>query len=100
MEKYLIGDKIRFTASIVKLGSVEPDIPDVVTISVYQADGTILLNKANASLTNTPGNYYYDWVIESLSETIPLIKNSQLIVLWDWSGSQKKKMNFTVEPVV
>ena len=99
MEKFLIGDTIRFTASIINLDG-DTDVPDVVTVTVYQADGTILLNKANANSTETPGNYYYDWTIDSLSEEIPLIKASQLIILWDWSGPQKKKMNFRVEPVV
>ena len=66
-EKYLIGDTIRFTASIINLDG-DTDVPDVVTVTVYQADGTILLNKANANSTEIPGNYYYDWTIDSLSE--------------------------------
>jgi hypothetical protein len=98
-EKYLIGDKIRFTASIVKLGSEEPDIPDVVQVTVYLKDGTKLLDKADANTTDTPGEYYYDWVITGTEDT-PLTKDCQLVVVWDWSGSQKKKMNFPVEPEV
>jgi len=94
-EKYLIGDKIRFTASIVKLGSNEPDIPDVVTVTVYQKDGTKLLDKKNANKTDIEGEYFYDWIIDS-----NLAKDSRLVVVWDWSGSQKKKMEFLVEPEV
>ena len=94
-EKYLIGDKIRFTASIIKLGSSEPDIPDVVTVSVYQKDGTKLLDKKDANETDIEGEYFYDWVIDS-----GLVKDNKLVVVWDWSGPQKKKMEFLVEPEV
>lgn len=99
MEKYLIGDTIRFTASIVKLGNEEPDVPDVVTVTVYQKDGTKLLDKEDASITDVPGEYYYDWLITGTEDT-QLIKSCNLIVVWDWSGDQKKRMEFPVIPEV
>jgi len=97
VENYLIGDKIRFTASIVNLDG-DTDVPGIVTVSVYQKDGTILLNKGAATATDTPGEYYYDWIITGPTEAIPLIKATDLIVVWDWTESQKKRMKFKVIP--
>jgi hypothetical protein len=98
-EKYLIGDTIRFTASILKLGSEEPDVPEVVTVTIYQKDGTKLLDKANASITDIPGNYIFDWKITG-TEGTPLIKDCDLVAVWDWSSSQKKRLEFLVIPEV
>lgn len=95
MEKYLIGDKIRFTASIVTLGNDEPYDPEMVTVSVFQKDGTKLLDKQKANKSEIVGEYYYDWIINS-----GLAKDNKLVVVWDWTGPQKKKMEFQVEPEV
>ncbi len=96
-EKYLIKDTIRFTASIVNLDG-DVDVPGEVTVSVYQRDGTVLLDKVSANTTNTPGEYYYDWKIDGTEET-PLIKACNLIVVWDFA-EQKKRMEFKVIPEV
>jgi len=91
-EKYLIGDTIRFTASIVKLDG-EPYYPDEVTVSVFLKDGTKLLDKAGADkIIGEEGEYKYDWLIDSKLE-----KDSKLVVIWDWSGPHKKKLEFLVE---
>jgi len=96
-EKYLIRDTIRFTASIVNLDG-EVDIPDVVTVTVYQRDGTKILDKANAIASDVLGEYYYDWKIDGTEET-PLVKACDLIVVWDFA-EQKKRMEFLVIPEV
>ena len=97
-EKYLIRDTIRFTASIVNLDG-EVDVPGEVTVSVYQKDGTVLLNGAVATADDVPGEYYYDWKIDGTEET-PLIKASDLIVVWDWDSIHKKRLKFSVIPEV
>ena len=97
-EKYLIRDTIRFTASIVNLDG-DVDVPGEVTVSVYQKDGTVLLNGATATADETPGEYYYDWKIDG-TETTPLIKASDLIVVWDWDSVHKKRLIFSVIPEV
>ena len=96
-EKYLIRDTIRFTASIVNLDG-DVDVPGEVTVSVYQKDGTVLLNGVAATPDATPGEYHYDWKIDGPSEEIPLIKASDLIVVWDWDSIHKKRMKFKVIP--
>ncbi len=94
-EKYLIGDTIRFAASIVKLDG-EPYYPDEVTVSVFLKDGTKLLDKAGADkIIGEEGEYKYDWLIDSKLE-----KDSKLVVIWDWSGPHKKKLEFLVEPEI
>ena len=97
VENYLIKDTIRFTASIVNLDG-DTDVPGEVTVSVYQKDGTVLLNGAAATPDVTPGEYHYDWKIDGPSEEIPLIKASDLIVVWDWDSIHKKRMKFKVIP--
>ena len=94
-EKYLIKDTIRFTASIVGLDG-ETEVPGIVTVTVYHKDGTVLLNAGAATVDETPGDYYYDWKIDGPSEDIPLVKASDLIVVWDWDGIHKKRLKFKV----
>ena len=98
-EKYLIRDTIRFTASIVGLDG-ETEIPDVATVTVYQKDGTKLLDKGTAIADTIPGEYYYDWKIDNSVVENPLIKACDLIVVWDWTADQKKRMEFKVIPEV
>jgi hypothetical protein len=87
---YLIGDTIRFTASIVNLDGVSYD-PDVVTVSIFSADGTELLENAEA-VKKSAGSYYYDWKVQGVTD------KEDLIVIWDWSGLHKKRLKFTVIP--
>ena len=89
---YLIGDTIRFTASIVDLDEEVTD-PEVVTISVFTQSGEELLDNVAATKDST-GVYHYDWKITGVTD------KSNLIVVWDWSGNQKKRMNFKVIPEV
>jgi len=87
---YLINDTIRFTAEIVNLSGISYD-PDIVTVSVFSQAGTELLESA-AATKDTAGKYYYDWKITGITD------KSNLIVVWDWSGDQKKRMKFRAIP--
>lgn len=96
-DKYLIGDTIRFTGEIVNLDGEEYD-PPVVTISVYKKNGECLLNQEPAIKVNK-GTYKYDWTIKGTVD-YTLINSSDLIVIWDWTGPHKKKIDFMVIPQV
>lgn len=96
-EKYLIGDTIRFTGAIVNLDGEDYD-PPVITISVYKKNGDCLLSQKPADKISK-GSYKYDWTIKGLDE-ITLEDKNDLIVVWDWSGPHKKRMNFMVIPQV
>ena len=98
VENYLIKDTIRFTASIVGLDG-ETEVPGIVTVTVYHKDGTVLLNAGAATVDETPGDYYYDWKIDGTEEN-PLVKASDLIVVWDWDSMHKKRLKFSVIPEV
>ena len=90
---YVIGDTIRFTASITDLEG-NPYDPEKVTITVISPNGTILLNEAPATKVAT-GNYRYDWTVSGVTDP------ANLIVVWDWiSGSvlNKKRQKFKVVP--
>lgn len=87
---YLIGDTVRFTAEIKNLTGGIYD-PDTVTVSVFAKDGTELLESATA-IRDEAGKYYYDWEIQGVSD------KTDLIVVWDWSGPNKKRMKFKVIP--
>ena len=87
---YVIGDTIRFTASIANLDGNAYD-PEEVKLSVKSPDGTILLDEVSATKVTT-GNYRYDWKITGVTDA------SKLIVIWDWSGPNKKRMKFKVVP--
>ncbi len=95
-EKYLIGDTIRFTASMVKLDGEEYD-PDEVKIAVFLKDGTELLKETDAEkIIGKEGEYKYDWLIDSV-----LKKDSRLVVVWSWNPPKHlKKMDFIVESAV
>lgn len=96
-KKYLIGDTIRFTGIIKNLDGEEFD-PAVVTISVYKKNGDCLLSQKPASKVSK-GNYKYEWTIAGTEEN-ELEQDSDLIVIWDWSGPHKKRFDFKVIPQV
>ena len=95
VDKFLIGDTIRFTGGIENLDG-EPYSPPVITVSVFRKNGACLLDKEPAFKTGD-GEYKYEWKIEG-TEEVALIESSDLIVVWDWSGPHKKRMNFKVIP--
>ena len=97
-KKYLIRDTIRFTASIVGLDG-ETEVPGEVTVTVYHKNGMVLLNAGIAIADDIPGEYHYDWKIDGTEET-PLVKASDLIVVWDWDSIHKKRLKFSVIPEV
>ncbi|MBA7556356.1 hypothetical protein ES705_49061 [subsurface metagenome] len=92
---YLIGDTIRLKATIKNLVG-EEEAPMTISVKVCKLDGTELLEATEPDLINgTTSQYYYDWEIDSSLKT-----TTQLIVIWDWSGPHKKKLLFTVIPVL
>lgn len=96
-KKYLIGDTIRFTGVIRNLDGEEFD-PAAVTISVYKRSGECLLDQKPAAFISK-GNYKYEWTIGGTEEN-ELAQDSDLIVIWDWSGPHKKRLTFKVIPQV
>ena len=96
-EKYLIGDKIRFTGIITNLDGESYD-PAVVTVTVYKKSGECLLSQETATKVSK-GNYKYEWKISG-TEDDTLEQMSDLIVIFDWSGPHKKKLEFKVVPEV
>ncbi|MBA7536036.1 hypothetical protein ES705_28298 [subsurface metagenome] len=93
--KYIIGDTIRLKATIKNLAGVE-EAPASITVSVSNLDGTALLVATPPDLTaETTAQYYYDWEIDS-----GLKEDTQLAVIWEWSGPHKKKMLFNVIPLM
>lgn len=96
-EKYLIGDTIRFTGIIKNLDGVLYS-PAVVTVSVYKKNGDCLLNQQTADKVSD-GNYKYDWTIKGI-DNITLEESNDLIVIWDWSGPHRKRMEFKIIPAV
>lgn len=96
-EKYLIGDTIRFT-SIIKNLDGNLYSPDEVTISVYKKNGDCLLSQQIAD-KESHGNYKYDWTIKG-TDDITLVKSNDLIVIWDWSGPHRKRMEFKIIPAI
>jgi len=99
-DKYLIGDTIRFTGIIENLDG-EAYSPPVITVSVFKKSGECLLNQQPADKVSD-GNYKYDWTIAGTEgeDGIELVDKNDLIVIWDWSGPHKKRMNFMVIPQV
>ena len=97
VEKYLIGDTIRFVGIITNLDGEEFD-PATVTISVYKKSGECLLDQKPAAKVSK-GNYKYEWTIGGTEEA-ELAQDSDLIVIWDWSGPHKKRFDFKVIPQV
>jgi len=88
---YLIGATIRFTALIQDFDGETYD-PETITVSVYTADGTKLLDAATPSEAEedeTEYNYYYDWKVSGITS------KSGLIVVWDYDDD-KKRMKFKV----
>ena len=99
-EKYLIGDKILFTAGIKNLRTGEEYTPQAITVSVFKKSGECLLNKEPAEkVEDEDYNYVLEWEIEGTEED-ELIQDSDLIVIWDWSGPHKKRFDFRVIPQV
>ncbi len=90
---YVIGDTIRFTASIVNMDGEALD-PEEVKVSVMSPDGTVLLDEVTATKTAT-GSYRYDWTVSGVTDP------AKLIVIWDWTQGEvtnKKRMKFKVVP--
>jgi len=87
---YLIGAIIRFTA-LIKDMEGEITEPASITVTVFSADGTKLLDKATPTniTEETEYNYFYDWKVTGITV------NTQLIVVWDYDDD-KKRMKFKV----
>ena len=99
-DKFIIGDTILFTAGIKNLRTGAVYTPASITVSVFKKSGECLLDKKNATIvTGEDYNYLYEWPITG-TEAFPLIEASDLIVIWDWSGPQKKRLVFKVIPQV
>lgn len=100
-DKFVIGDTILFTAGIKNLRTGADYTPAVVTVSVYKKSGECLLNAENAELIEGEEdyNYLYEWTIAG-TELSPLVEASDLVVIWDWSGPQKKRLIFKAIPQV
>lgn len=93
--KYIIGDTIRLKITVKNLAGVE-EAPASITVSVCNLDGTVLLAATPPDLTEeTVAQYYYDWEIDP-----DLKEDTQLAVIWEWSGPHKKKMLFKVIPIM
>ncbi|MBA7568985.1 hypothetical protein ES708_10722 [subsurface metagenome] len=93
--KYVIGDTIRLKATIKNLLGIE-EAPASVSVSVCNLDGTVLLAPTPPNLIEeTIAQYYYDWTISTELE-----EDTQLAVIWEWSGPHKKKMLFKVIPIM
>lgn len=105
-DKFIIGDTILFTAGIKNLKTGKVYEPAVITVSVFKKNGECLLNAENAEKViigegdeEVDYNYAYEWIVKG-TEDYPLIEASDLIVVWDWSGPQKKRLIFKVIPAV
>ena len=100
-KKYLIGDTILFTAGIKNLRTGEKYSPPEITVSVYKKNGECLLDKKDAEIIENEEdyNYAYEWTIGGTEEA-ELAQDSDLIVIWDWSGPHKKRFDFRVIPQV
>ena len=96
-KKYLIGDTIQFTGEIRRL-SGDLISPAVVTVSVFKKNGECLLDQKPADNLSL-GIFKYDWTISGTEENT-LTMDSDLIVIWDWSGPHKKRLAFKVIPQV
>ena len=98
--KYLIGDTILFTAGVKNLRTGADYSPQVITVSVFKKNGECLLDKGNADpVEGEDYNYAYEWEIKGTEEN-KLEMDSDLIVVWDWSGPHKKRLVFKVIPEV
>lgn len=93
---YLIGDTIRFKATIKNFAGVETAPASEPIVSVYELDETELLSSGVSSLTTgTTAQYYYDWKVST-----GLTTNTNLIAVWSWDDIHKKKMTFSVITVL
>jgi len=92
--KYIIGDTIRLKATIKNLLGVE-EAPADISVKVYTLDGTEIYEDDTPTLTDgTDAQYYSDWEISGVTS------ENQLIAIWEWTGPHKKKMTFTVIPIM
>ena len=68
---YIIGDTIRFKATIMNLSDVE-EAPAAINLTIYREDGVSkLLVDEDALLTaGTTAQYYVDWTISGESYTV------------------------------
>ena len=95
MANYIIGDTIRLKATIKNYAGTET-APATITVSVYQLDGTTLLDAGIPTLTDgTTAQYYYDWTILA-----SLTVDERLAAVWEWSGPHQKKLLFNVIPLL
>ena len=93
---YLIGDTIRLKATIKNFAGTESAPAVVPKVSVYDLDGDILLSSGTSNLTGgTTAQYYYDWKVST-----GLTVNTNLIAVWCWDDTHKKKMTFSVITVL
>jgi len=92
---YVIGDTVRLKATIYNLDGDE-EAPALIKVSVYQKDGTVIIEDKVPDLeSGTTAHYYYDWEI---SDT--LTKRQDLYMVWWWTGPHQKKFMFKVEPIL
>jgi len=93
---YLIGDTIRLKATIKDFAGVETAPVSKPTVSVFDLDETELLSSGGSTLTTgTTAQYYYDWKVST-----GLTANTNLIAVWSWDDTHKKKMTFSVITVL
>jgi len=93
---YLIGDTIRLKATIKDFAGTESAPGADPTVSVYKLDETELLSSGGSNLSSgTTAQYYYDWKIP-----VTLTSNTNLIAVWSWDDTHKKKMTFSVITVL
>ena len=109
-DKFIIKDTILLTAGLKNLRTGKEYFPAILpTVSVFKKSGECLLDKEDAEKVvigegdeEVDYNYLYEWTIEG-TELSPLVEASDLIVVWDWSGTskpQKKRLTFKVIPEV
>jgi hypothetical protein len=97
---YLIGDTIRLQATIKNFAGALSAPGNNPTVSVFDLDGTELLTSgASSSGSSGSAEYYYDWKVLSTG-TNALTANANLIAVWSWDDTHKKKMTFSVITVL
>ena len=88
---FLIGDTIRLQATIKNFAGVVSAPAEKPTVSVFDLDGDELLSSGTSSTGDGTAEYYYDWLVPT-----SLTANTNLIAVWSWDDTHKKKMTFSV----